>query len=375
MKILIDARMYGLENTGIGKYVMELLTNLTDVDSSNNYFIILRNKYYKELIFPNNFKKIKGDFRQYSFSEQFLIPKIIREVKPDLVHFPHFNIPLVFGGKYIVTIHDLLMHKQKGFEATTLNPIMYLIKRSAYRLVFDRGVKKAVKIIVPSETVKKELLGYYQIPPEKVSVTLEGVSDLAGSISASQLAEKYKIKKPYFIYTGNAYPHKNLKRLIDALSSLNKERSEKVSLVIVSARSFFMVRLEKLIKKLGASPFVKLLGFIPDGELGALYKGSVGFIFPTLSEGFGIPGLDAMQARTLVLCSEIPVLKEIYKDHAIYFNPFDFTSIEMGMEQALDLSSEERESIVSSANDFVKRYSWHKMAQETLRVYEDCASL
>ena len=369
MKILIDARMYGLENTGIGKYVMELLANIIDVDSSNHYFIILRDKYYKELSFPDNFKKIKGDFRQYSFSEQLLIPKIIREVKPDLVHFPHFNVPVLFKGNYVVTIHDLLMHKQKGFEATTLNPFVYLIKRLAYRFVFDAGVRRAKIIIVPSKTVKKELLGYYQIPEEKVIVTYEGVSELAGNISISEVVEKYKVENPYFIYTGNAYPHKNLKRLIEAVVSLNKGREEKVSLVIISARTFFVKKLAKLVEKLDAKPYVKLLGFLPDSEVKALYKGSVGFIFPTLSEGFGIPGLEAMQTGTLVLCSQIPVLEEVYKDRAIYFNPFDFTSITTAMEQVLDISTEEREARVAASLDFVKRYSWLKMAQETLIIY------
>ncbi|OGM06080.1 hypothetical protein A2129_00845 [Candidatus Woesebacteria bacterium GWC1_42_13] len=375
MKIVIDARMYGIEHTGIGRYVMELTQNLAKIDRKNDYTLILRNNYFKSLSLPANFKKIKGDFRQYSFSEQISLPKILKNEKPDLVHFPHFNVPILYRGDYVVTIHDLLMHKQKGFEATTLAPIVYLIKRLGYRAVFDRAVKKPVKIIVPSHAVKKELVDYYSLDPDKVSVTPEGVSDLSGGGAVTPLLKKYGIETPYFIYTGNAYPHKNLKRLIEAIISLNTERRIKAHLVIVSARNFFVKKLEKLISEMGAGAFVKVLGFLPDEEVGTLYRHSAAFVFPTLSEGFGIPGLDAMEVGTLVLASEILVLKEVYKEHAIYFNPFDFSSIARTMELALEIGAEAREERIAKARDFVKRYSWNKMAQETLKIYESCARI
>ena len=375
MKIVIDARMYGIEHTGIGRYVMELTQNLAKIDRKNDYTLILRNNYFKSLSLPANFKKIKGDFRQYSFSEQISLPKILKNEKPDLVHFPHFNVPILYRGDYVVTIHDLLMHKQKGFEATTLAPIVYLIKRLGYRAVFDRAVKKPVKIIVPSHAVKKELVDYYSLDPDKVSVTPEGVSDLSGGGAVTPLLKKYGIETPYFIYTGNAYPHKNLKRLIEAIISLNTERRIKAHLVIVSARNFFVKKLEKLISEMGAGAFVKVLGFLPDEEVGTLYRHSAAFVFPTLSEGFGIPGLDAMEVGTLVLASEILVLKEVYKEHAIYFNPFDFSSIARTMELALEIGAEAREERIAKARDFVKRYSWNKMAQETLKIYEGCARI
>ena len=375
MKIVIDARMYGIEHTGIGVYVMNLTDNLVKIDNKNDYTVILRDNYFKRLLLPPNFKKIKGDFRQYSFAEQITLPRLLTKEKPDLVHFPHFNVPIIYKGSYVVTIHDLLMHKKKGLEATTLSPIVYLIKRLGYRAVFDRAVKRPVKIIVPSESVKKELVDYYSLDPDKVLVTYEGVSDLSGGGPISLLLKKYAIETPYFIYTGNAYPHKNLKRLIEATISLNTERKVKAHLVIVSARNFFVKKLEKLIAEMGAGAFVKVLGFLPNKEMGTLYKHSAALTLPSLSEGFGIPGLDAMEVGTLVLASQIPVLKEVYDCHAIYFNPFDFSSIAKAMELALGMEGNEREARISKARDFVKRYSWNKMAKETLQIYESCARL
>jgi hypothetical protein len=125
MKILIDARMYGLENAGIGRYALNLINQLTQLDDKNDYILLLRKKYFDDLTLPKNFKKVLADFRHYSFAEQLMLPKIIANEKPDLVHFLHFNVPVWFTGKFVVTIHDLLMHKQKGLEATTLNPALY----------------------------------------------------------------------------------------------------------------------------------------------------------------------------------------------------------------------------------------------------------
>ncbi len=179
----------------------------------------------------------------------------------------------------------------------------------------------------------------------------------------------------YFIYAGNAYPHKNLNRLIEAVVLLNKSVDEPVKLKIVSSRNVFTKRLEAQIRTLGADKFVELLGFVPDEKLKVLYKNSVAFTFPSLSEGFGLPGIEAMEAETLVLASDIPVFREIYGPAAIYFNPLDFTAIEKSMKNALEMSDTERKTKVAFAQKFAKRYSWAKMAKETLKIYESCYRL
>jgi len=173
----------------------------------------------------------------------------------------------------------------------------------------------------------------------------------------------------YFIYVGNAYPHKNLKRLIEAMVSLNKKVKENIELYLVSSRNVFTKRLEKLIMKLEAEDYIKLLGFVPDEKLKVLYKRSLAFVFPSISEGFGLPGLEAMNSQTLVACSDIPVFKEIYKDVPIYFNPFDVNSISDSMKLILDIDPEAREKRIEKGLELAKTYSWSKMARETLEVY------
>jgi glycosyltransferase involved in cell wall biosynthesis len=173
MKILIDARMYGPEHTGNGVYTKKLVENLVSIDKKNEYLILLREDKYNELSFPQNWQKIKADFRHYTFAEQIMLPLIISKFKPDLVHFPHFNVPLLFFGKYIVTIHDLIMHKFKGGEATTRPFPIYQIWRLGYYISFAKAVLGSVGIIVPSNAVKKDLLSYYRIDGKKINVIYE----------------------------------------------------------------------------------------------------------------------------------------------------------------------------------------------------------
>ncbi len=367
MRILLDARLYGLENAGLGRYIVNLVRELAQLDLENEYIILLRRKYFDELSLPKNWQKILADFPHYGFYEQTKLPKLINSFSPDLVHFPHFNIPILYRGKFVVTIHDMLMHKQKGLDATTLSAPFYFIKRLAYRLVFDTAVNKSTAIIVPSNAVKNELLNYYNISSEKISVTYEGFDPKISTI------DKIDVQKPYFVYAGNAYPHKNLKRLIEAVVSINRFSKTQITLAISSARNVFTNRLQNLIEKLKATKYVKLLGFVEDRQLGGLYKNSEAFVFPSVSEGFGLPGLEAMNAGTLVTASDIPVFKEIYKDNAIYFNPLDFSSIQNTLVRILELDQKERQEKIKRAIEFAKKYSWNKMAKETMQIYKNTA--
>jgi glycosyltransferase involved in cell wall biosynthesis len=376
MKILIDGRLYGLENAGIGRYVVNLVDQLARVGGKNSYVLVLREKYFDKLILPRNWRKVLFDCRHYSLTEQVKLPRLIDAQVPDLVHFPHFNVPLFYRGRFVVTIHDLLMHKQHGLAATTLPPLFYYVKRAGYRRVFDHAIFAAAKIIVPTNSVKNELVKFYSLDPNKVDVTYEGFDErITDEENYGSVLKKYGIDGDYFIYAGNAYPHKNLRRAIEATIELNRTAKKKIYFVIVSARNVFVQRLERLVKSLNAGHLIKLLGFVSDADLGVLYKKSLAFIYPSLSEGFGLPGLEAMNIGTLVGASGIPVFREVYKDNAIYFNPFDFSAITKAMRNVTEITPEERARRIKKGKEFSKRYSWRKMVEETVKIYEDCACL
>lgn len=167
----------------------------------------------------------------------------------------------------------------------------------------------------------------------------------------------------YFIYTGNAYPHKNLEKLIDAVVL------GKFKLKIISARNVFTQRLEKLIIAKKAKKFVEILGFIHDKKLNNLYKNSIAFVFPTLEEGFGLPPMEAINSGTVAIVSDIPVLKEVYGNSVFYFDPNNLESIINTMNRVLNISKTERKKIIKNSQKFLSKYSWSQMAKETLKVY------
>ncbi|MFC1624903.1 glycosyltransferase family 4 protein [Patescibacteria group bacterium] len=374
MKILIDARLYGLENAGLGRYLINLISSLQKIDSKNDYSILLRKKYFNALNLNKNFKKVLIDVRHYSLKEQFLLPKIVRKENPDLVHYPHFNTPIFCRKPFVVTIHDLLMHKQKGKDATTLFLPEYFIKRLFYKLVFRYAVKKSKTIIVPSEFVKKEIQDYYNVDKSKIKVTYEGVSfDFQSSSRLQKLREKYSFETPYVLYVGNAYPHKNLIKAIKAVKGVNE--SKKLSFVIVSSRNVFVERMQNFVMKNNLNKFVKVLNFVEDKDLAALYKNALAFVYPSLSEGFGLQGLEAMSQKTPCLASDIKAFREIYEDNAIFFNPKDVFSIKNSILKASNMPEKQKKQLVNKAYEFVKKYSWDKMAELTLKAYESSISI
>lgn len=178
------------------------------------------------------------------------------------------------------------------------------------------------------------------------------------------------MKADYFVYTGNAYPHKNLPRLIEAMVLLNKGKKTKIKLKISSSRGIFTDRLQKLINDNKAQKYVELLGYVSDDKIGNLYRNSLAFVFPTLSEGFGLPPKEAIQAGTFAVISDIPVLKEVYKDSCLYFDPYSVESIAKSLEIVLIMKKDERKKKVEYGQKFLKRYSWLKMAKETVKIYE-----
>ena len=360
-----------MENAGLGRYTINLVEELQKIDTKNKYLLLLRKKYFGKLTLAGNWSQVLADYVHYGINEQIKLPGLISSLKPDVVHFLHFNVPLFLKRPYIVTIHDILMHKQKGLKATTLPFYSYFIKRLGYKTVFKKAVSGAIKIIVPSNCVKKEIVDYYHIDSGKIAVTYEGLDKrILRKGEEKKVMAKYHLDSNYFIYAGNAYPHKNLQRAIEAIVLLNKDSDKKILLVIATSRGVFEKRLKGDINKAGATEYVKVIGFAPDSDLGTLYGNSLAFVFPSLSEGFGLPGLEALASGTLLIASDIPVFREVYKESAFYFNPYDFSSIERAMKNIIQLEEKERVNALKEGGEFAKRYSWSKMAKETLKVYE-----
>lgn len=178
------------------------------------------------------------------------------------------------------------------------------------------------------------------------------------------------IKEPYLLYVGNAYPHKNLERLLEAFKIVIQIKPE-LNLVLVGKIDYFYKKLIELAKKLKINNKLVFVGQISDKKLLFLYKNGLIYVFPSLSEGFGLPGLEAMKNKLPVISSNKGPLPEIYGKAAIYFDPINIHKISKTI---LDVINNEkiRENMTKKGLIQVKKYSWQKCAQETLRIYESC---
>ncbi|MEI6835881.1 MAG: glycosyltransferase family 1 protein [Candidatus Falkowbacteria bacterium] len=380
----IDARFYGPLGKGLGRYTQEIVDNVITLsnDTSVNYVIFLSVDNFDEFICPNtNVRKELIKSRWYTLAEQFEVPYRWRRARLDLMHFPHFNVPLIKSGAYVVTIHDLILTKFPTHRASTLHPFIYWLKDKAYRLIISSAVKYARKIITVSEFTKLDLMRQFKVMANKIVVTYEGVANLAkgnDSLFVAKLDNKktlalYNIHGPFLLYVGNAYPHKNLEGLVTAFAKLRIMHPD-LRLVLVGKEDYFYNRVKEIAhsnnlwqKENHNSPVV-FTGYVPDVDLEALFQEATLYVFPSLYEGFGLPPLEAMAHNCPVISSDRASMPEVLGDAALYFNPEDKDDIIRVIESVLNNESE-RQHLIDLGLKRVKKYSWWECARMTSEIY------
>ncbi len=373
VRIVIDARLWS--ESGLGRYIRNLITNLQQIDKTNEYIILLIQKDFENLNFEGNFSKKLVDIRWYSFQEQLQLPKILNDLKPDLVHFPHFNIPILYSGKYVVTIHDLIHQHFKTREVTTRNPFYFRFKQIAYHQAFSKALKNSQKIITPTNFVKDQLISEWKVDSSKIEVTPEGVDDSIlkkinnKQLTMNKLTNKFGITRPYLFYVGNAQPHKNLSFLIESFLEI-KDQFPDLQLVLSGPQHLFWDKLKQQIFSLHSKNTDDIIftRFVSEEEMVSLYKNSEAFILPSLEEGFGIPILEAMACKTAVLASDIGSLKEVGGEAALYFDPRNKEDLKQNLVKILK-NQKLRDELVNKGIKRYQQFSWHKMAQQTHLIY------
>ncbi len=372
MQIGIDARFYGSLGKGLGRYTQKLIEHLEAVDGENQYVIFLRKENFDEYQPLNaNFRKVLADYPWYSFSEQFFFPRLLEKHALDLMHFPHFNVPILYRRKFVLTIHDLILIHFPTLHGTTLSPLWYKIKYAAYKLTIRSAAKRASKIITVSEFTKKDILAEYPEAAGKISVTYEACDNLCRISGGNPqlILEKYGIIKPYLLYVGNAYPHKNLERLVDAYERVLAAYPQ-MQLALVGKADFFYARLRERIAEKNIQG-VHFCGFVSDQDLDGLYHYASAYVFPSLYEGFGLPPLEAMAKGAVVVSSDHLCMREILGDAAQYVDANSSEKITEGIIKVLG-DQALRENLIGKGYAQVQKYDWEKMARQTLEIYKNC---
>lgn len=359
--IVIDAR---IRRSTTGRYADRLVEHLQKLDGRNRYTILVQPDDGWKMT-AKNFRTLPCPYPQFSMNplHQIGFARQLYSLKPDLVHFTMTQQPLLYFGNIITTTHDTTMYY---FVRRGDTPVVaYRAKMALYRFLVWWSHRKSKHIIVPTRTVAREFASLQPFTANKTVVTYEA-SEPALAVNAKQ---PDGVDGDFILYVGTAFPHKNLPKLIEALEILHKKRPQ-LKLVMTGRRDEkHMVELMEWAKKRPSFRHIILAGFVSDAELKWLYEHCQAYVFTSLSEGFGLPPLEAMTHGAPVVSSSSSVMPEVYGDAAHYCNAQSPQDIAAKVEDVLD-SPELRKALIKKGYRQIKKYSWEKMAHETLAVYK-----
>ena len=367
MKIAFDLRR--IKNPGIGRYMKCLVEAVVESAPEHDYLLILPPGEEEAVVCSgSNVEKITPSLKYYSLREQVDLPRILRRKKIDLLHSPHFNIPLIRVCPTVVTIHDVIY-------LACREDLPSFVGRMYYRAMMAAAVRRADRIITDSEYSKRDIQRFFKAEDDRLDVIYPGVDQSirknVDSVKLCEVKSRLGIVSPYLIYTGIYKLRKNHAGLLRAFKTF-VDRGGDAQLVIAGPMEDGSEMLRRLAQDLGVADRVVFTGFVEDGDLPALYSGASVYACPSLYEGFGFTVLEAMACGVPVVCSRESSLPEVAGSAALYAdarNPQEFGNAlyQAFCDQAL------RAMLVNKGTNNLQRFQWKHAAERTLAVYEKAA--
>ncbi len=361
MHIVIDAR---IRQASTGRPIDRLLEYLQDLDKTNTYTVLLKPADpWKP--HSKRFKAAVCKYKIFSFNplQQLTYAWQLYRLKPDLVHFTMTGQqPVFYFGKQMTFTHDLTMFTY--VRAGRLPEWLHQLRMLGYRFLLWQSHRKAKVITVPTDYVRDALYKRHLFVGRKIVVTLE-----AAETAIEAPAEALKdARKPFIMHVGSPFPHKNIERLVAAFE-LVKIKQPNMQLVLAGKREYYFKQLEKSLVDNPHRDSIIIPGFVSEGELKWLYQNTEAYVLPSLSEGFGLPGLEAMVHGCPVVSSNATCLPEVYEDAAEYFDPNDTADMAAAALRVIN-SSKLRDQLTTEGFKQVKKFSWRRMSEQNLVVYQ-----
>ena len=295
-----------------------------------------------------------GNATRWALGEIFVTARVASRVKASLIHSPANIGPIFSRVPVILTIQDILSYRHPEYFSAVSGAILRWLIRAA--------AKNARRVLTISSGSATDISAYLKISPANVTII-----PLAGSSSkdpAPAITDSRAAYPPMILSGGNRLPHKNFENLVRALAIIPRDRRPR--LVITGGSTPDPLQL--LVEALDLGEWVDLRGWIPADELADLYAEATVYVFPTQFEGFGLPVIEAMARGCPVICSDIPVLRDVAGDAAIFVDTLDPTALSAEIMALLTdpkRLSETRTKGISQA----KKFSWEQTAQKTMQVF------
>lgn len=363
MRTLIDMRFLSVPGTGIASYSEGIKSGLErneNLPEGEFIFLIpqgfeVKNPYIK--LETSNIPVVK-------IQQHMLMPFYLSKIRPDVYHYPHFDLPFGFKIPSVITIHDLKYIKIPELFYRKARGKSWLMKT-----IMRDSIRRARKVITVSKNSKEDLVNVLNVHPNKIEVIYEACDSCYQKVSDSinHVSNKYGVKLPFILFVGEIRPHKNLIRLLKAF----KQVKYKEYLLIIVGKTYRNYREPfAQVEKLGIQNRVRFLKFIPKEDLVHFYNLATVFILPSLYEGFGLPVLEAMACNTPVIISNVSSLPEVAGDSALLINPYDIESIKDALDRILGNPSL-RQTLRERGLKQAQKFSWSKTAGETIKVYRE----
>jgi glycosyltransferase involved in cell wall biosynthesis len=335
-------------------YLRELLIALAALDPLDEYFVFTNLETQSDLVPKRtNFhwkpQAVHARFRPGRILwEQIVLPFEAARYRLDVLFNPGFTAPVFSPCRQVTVFHDLQHKRHPEYFRWFDLPF--------WRLLLWAAAHRSHRLIAVSEATRADLLGFYRVPRDRIAVIAHGVEPAFSGLDRSHT-------EAYLLCVSTLHPHKNLPRLIRAYGRKPRD----FRLILAGLRGFHAESIERLIDEMGLRDSVQIAGWVPREQLYSLYARARAFVYPSLFEGFGMPVLEAMAAGVPVACSDIPPLREVAGDAALFFNPLDEDDIASAMERVMSKSSWQ-ERLAVAGRERARGFSWKQSAEQTLTV-------
>lgn len=360
MKIVFDGLIYSLQKQGgISRYSDELINGLAERPDCEVIVLLRKNLLGKvfgakvkieviDSVINSNNKVAKYLSVFIDRIKTWIFLRNRKDLQNTILHSTYYRILPNIKAKQVITVHDLIHEKFTWGFSGILNKIYVINKK--------RSISKADSLIAVSQNTKDDLVSLYGIKPQKIDITYLGVSKIFTSLKEDNPV------KPFFLFVGTRDHHKNFSFLIKAFSAWSKKND--YELVCLGGGKINSEE-NKLINDLGLQKTVRHVLDVSDKNLVTYYNKAKALIYPSLYEGFGLPIIEAMACGTPVICSDIPVFREIGGKSPLLFkdDPTDLL-------KCLDDVIESRHLDIDGSIDWSRRFTWEKTVSATVEVYK-----
>jgi glycosyltransferase involved in cell wall biosynthesis len=374
MRIAVDATALPVRPGGAGYYIINLIRSLLDLNSGHDFFIFSHPTKRHLFNLPSAQEKYLVNVPELNRGlrlvwEQTLLPQLLAQLKIDVLHSPHYTMPLMAHIPVVVTFHDMTFLMYPSYHSA--------IKRLFFPWIIHQSAKKSTAILSVSENTRQDAIRLLGISPEKITTTWLGKDSIFSRIqdlgSLAHVREKYKLPQKFILNVSTLEPRKNQSTLLAAFNDLTRQNSS-IHLVIAGGKGWGVQQLSQNTERQMNSDKIHWIGYVDREDMPGLYSLAEIFVYPSMYEGFGLPVLEAMACEVPVITSNTSSLPEIVGTSGLLIAPDHQAALAAAMQKLL-LDRNLSAGLTQGAALQAAKFSWKDTAQKTLNVYEKVAGL